>query len=99
MECNWTVSYLVVIDVSITELLHPNWGSPTHCALIRTGSKLKTDTELNDETSEIEHDLYAFGPIGGECLSSCLIAVTILRQANKNEGGNAHNLYCDVSKS
>ena len=30
------------------------------------GSKLKTETVLNDETSEIKRDLRAFGPIGKE---------------------------------
>ena len=45
--------------------MHPSWGSSTHSALTRMGSRLKTDTVLNDETSEIERDLCAFGPIGG----------------------------------
>ena len=39
----------------------------THSALTRMGSKLRIDnfdTVLNDETYEIERDLYAFGPIG-----------------------------------
>ena len=47
------------------ELIHPSWGSSTHSAITRMGSTLKTDTVLNDETSEIERDLCAFGPIGG----------------------------------
>ena len=47
------------------ELIHPNWGTSTNSALIRMGSKLKTDTVLNDETSEIERDMCVFGPTGG----------------------------------
>ena len=47
------------------ELMHPSWGSSTHSALTRMGSKLQTDAVLNDETSEIERDLCAFGPIEG----------------------------------
>ena len=41
------------------------------------GIKLKTDTVPNDETSEIERDLCAFGSIGG-CPSSYQIALIIL---------------------
>ena len=53
------------------ELIHPSWGSSTYSALTRMGSKLKTDTVLNDETSEIERDLCAFGPIvGGRAAAS-----------------------------
>ena len=51
-----------------------SYGS-THSAFIRIGSKLKTDSVLNDETSEIGRGLCAFGPIGGECPSSYLIAL------------------------
>ncbi len=47
------------------ELIHLSRGSSTYSALTRMGSKLKTDTVLTDETSEIEPDLCAFGPIGG----------------------------------
>ena len=49
----------------LPELIHASWGSSTHSALTWMGSRLKTDTVLNDETSEIERDLRAFGPIWG----------------------------------
>ena len=39
------------------------------------GITLKTDTVLNDKTSEIERDLCAFGLIAGDCPSSYLIAL------------------------
>ena len=45
----------------VPELLHPSWGSSTYSALKRMGKKFKTDTVPNDETSEIERDLCAFG--------------------------------------
>ena len=51
----------------VSELIHPSWASSSHSALTRMESKCKTDTTVNDKTSEIERDLYAFGPIG-ECL-------------------------------
>ena len=72
------------------ELIHPSWGFSTHSALTRMGSKLKTDTILNDETTEVERDLCAFVPIEGECPSSYLIALP--------DGGMSHNGDCDVSK-
>ena len=40
----------------------------THSALTRMGSKHKIDflyTVINDDMSEVERDLCAFGPIGG----------------------------------
>ena len=40
----------------MTELIHSSWGSSTHSALTRMGAKLKIDTVLNDETSEIERE-------------------------------------------
>ena len=46
-------------------------ANPTELGLLNTqrpqtdGTKLKTDTVLNDETSEIERDLCAFGSGGG----------------------------------
>ena len=52
-----------------SELIHPSWGSSTHSALTRRGSKLKTDTILNEETFEIERDLCAFGPQLGHYVS------------------------------
>ena len=48
------------------ELVHPSWRSSTYSALTRMGSKLKkTNTVLNEETSEIERDLCVIGPTGG----------------------------------
>jgi len=44
----------------LPELIYPSWDSYTYYALTRMVYKLKTDTILNNETSEIVRDLYAF---------------------------------------
>ena len=57
-------------DRPMCELIHPIWVSSAHSTLTRVELEHKTDTVLNDETSEIERDLCAFGPIGAERPSS-----------------------------
>ena len=49
----------------LPELIHPSWDSYTYIVLTRMVYKLKTDTVLKNETSEIERNLWAFGSTGG----------------------------------